>query len=81
MPSSRSSQQRQSSGGLLSKDELLRLLRPSTEEDAYVEVKGDVAILRTASGAQALLPLREVCRIAERFNLRIHGYRCKKSEV
>ncbi len=69
--------QRQS-GGLLSKEELLKLLKPSTEEDAYVEVKGDVALIRTASGALALLPLREVCKIAERFNLRLHGYRCKK---
>ena len=70
--------QRQSSSGLLSKEELLKLLKPSVEEDAYVEVKGDVALLRTASGALALLPLREVCKIAERFNLRIHGYKCKK---
>ncbi len=77
MPQKKSQQQ---SGGLLSKEELLALLRPAVEEDAYVEVKGDVALLRTASGAQALLPLREVCRIAERFNLRLHGYRCKKGE-
>ena len=72
--------QRQQSSGLLSREELLELLRPSVAEDAYVEVKGDVALLKTASGAQALLPVREVCRIAERFNLRLHGFKCKKSE-
>lgn len=70
--------QRHQSSGLLSKDELLSLLKPSKEEDAYVEVKGDIALLRTASGATALLPLREVCKLAERFNLRVHGYKCKK---
>ncbi|AEM39423.1 hypothetical protein Pyrfu_1566 [Pyrolobus fumarii 1A] len=71
-------QKSQSSGGLLSKEELLQLLRPTVEEEAIVEVKGDIAVLKTASGAQALLPIREVCKIAERFNLKLRGYRCRK---
>ncbi len=63
---------------LVGEDELLKLLRPSKPEKARVEIKGDIVILRTESGAQAVIPLREVCRLAERFNLIIENFECKK---
>ncbi len=63
---------------LVSGEELLKLLKPLKPEEAEVVIKGDIVILRTAGGAQAVLPLREVCRLAERFNLVLKNYNCKK---
>ncbi|ALL01193.1 hypothetical protein Pyrde_1145 [Pyrodictium delaneyi] len=44
----------------------------------YADNKGGIVILRGEDGAIAVVPEDEVCRLAERLNLIIVGYNCKK---
>ena len=52
---------------------ILLLARPHVKRKMYVRVVEGVAIVRTEDGAEALMPVQEVCRIAERLNLEIVG--------
>ena len=45
-------------------------------EEAYVEIKGRTAIIRTKKGALALIPEHEICELAKRFDLCIKNYKC-----
>lgn len=45
-------------------------------EPARVDIKGRSAIIRTKSGALAMIPKDDICEVAERFNLCIENYPC-----
>lgn len=45
-------------------------------EPAWVEIKGRSAIIKTKSGALAMVPKDDICEIAERFDLCIENYPC-----
>jgi len=45
-------------------------------EPAWVEIKGRSAIIKTKSGALAMVPKDNICEIAERFDLCIENYPC-----
>jgi len=51
--------------------------RPKKPEKAVVELRKDIAIVRTESGGVAVVPRGELCRLAERFNLVYENYECK----
>ena len=50
-------------------------------EPARVEIKGRSAIIKTRSGAIAMIPKDDICEIAERFDLCIENYPCPKKTV
>ncbi len=45
-------------------------------EKAIVEKWGKNAYIKLESGGEALVPLTEICKLAERFNLELKGYKC-----
>ncbi len=45
-------------------------------EKAYAEKWGENVYIKLETGGEALIPLSEICEIAERFNLDIEGYEC-----
>ena len=46
------------------------------KERAWVEIKGKSAIIRTETGALAMIPKDDICKIAERYDLIIENYKC-----
>ncbi len=52
--------------------------RPRKPEEATVTIKKDIAIVRTASKGVAVVPVSELCRLAERFNLVYKNYKCRQ---
>ncbi len=50
--------------------------KPIECEEAWVEIKGRTAILRTKKGALALIPEQEICELAKRFDLCVKNYKC-----
>jgi len=46
------------------------------KEKARVEIWGKTAYVKLESGGEALVPIEEVCRLAERFNLELENYEC-----
>ncbi|WP_143522080.1 hypothetical protein [Pyrodictium delaneyi] len=58
--------------------EVVLLARPKKPMKFYADNKGGIVILRGEDGAIAVVPEDEVCRLAERLNLIIVGYNCKK---
>ncbi len=55
---------------------ILKLARPKKKTRFKVKVEHGIAIMIGENGAIAAVPVSEVCRLAERLNLEIEGYRC-----
>jgi hypothetical protein len=56
--------------------EILLLARPSKPLRVKVRVEAGIAIIYGENGARAVVPADEVCRLAERLNLIVEGYKC-----
>ncbi len=54
----------------------IKLARPKQRIRARVEKRGELAILQLDNGTTAVVPLQELCKIADRFNLDIENYKC-----
>lgn len=46
------------------------------EERAIVEKMGKVYYVKTEEGKEALVPEEELCKMIERFNLKVEGIKC-----
>jgi hypothetical protein len=55
---------------------LLLLARPWKKTRFKAKVVEGIAILQGENGEVAVVPKEEVCRLAERLNLEIEGYKC-----
>lgn len=55
---------------------ILQLAKPEKKTRFRVTVIQGIAIMEGENGAIAAVPVNEVCRLAERLNLIIEGYRC-----
>ena len=55
---------------------ILLLAKPGKKTRFRVRVIQGIAIMEGENGAIAAVPVHEVCRLAERLNLEIEGYRC-----
>ena len=51
-------------------------MRKGRKEKAWVEIWGKTVYLKLESGGEALVPLDELCKVAERFNLELMNYEC-----
>ncbi|ABM81017.1 hypothetical protein [Hyperthermus butylicus] len=56
--------------------EILELARPSKPVRFKAKVVSGIAILYGEDGAVAVVPVDEVCRLAERLNLIVEGFKC-----
>ncbi len=55
---------------------ILQLARPKQKTRFKVRVIEGIAVLEGENGATAVVPREEVCRLAERLNLELEGFRC-----
>jgi len=55
---------------------ILLLAKPKKKTKFKVKVEQGIAVMIGENGAIAAVPVNEVCRLAERLNLEIEGYRC-----
>ena len=58
--------------------EVVMLAKPKKPTKFYADNKGGIVILRGEDGTIAVVPEDEVCRLAERLNMVLVGYTCKK---
>jgi len=56
--------------------DILKLARPPKPLKVKVRVVEGIALLEAENGAKAVIPVDEVCRLAERLNLLVEGYKC-----
>jgi hypothetical protein len=56
--------------------DILKLARPPKPLKVKVKVIEGVALLEAENGAKAVVPADDVCRLAERLNLIVEGYKC-----
>ncbi len=57
--------------------DIWKLARPREPVEAEVKLLGSLALVKTSDGATAVVPVDEVCRLAERYNLVLKGFKCK----
>ena len=56
--------------------DIWKLAKPRTPVEAEVRSLGSVVVIRTSEGALAVVPVDEVCKLAERYNLIVRGFKC-----
>ncbi len=56
--------------------EIIKLAKPPKPLRVRVKVESGIAIIYGENGAKAVVPVDEVCRLAERLNLVVEGYKC-----
>ena len=58
--------------------DIWEIARPKKPVKAKVRLLKGLAVIETEEGALAVVPLDEVCKLAERYNLVVEGYDCQK---
>ncbi len=56
--------------------DIWELARPRKPVRTKVKLLGGLAVLETEEGALAVVPVDEVCKLAERYNLMLEGFNC-----
>lgn len=46
------------------------------KEKGRVEIWGKIAYLKTEKGKEALIPINDLCSVAERFEIELENYKC-----
>jgi hypothetical protein len=59
-----------------SSQDILSLAKPPKPLRVKVRIVEGIALLEAENGAKAVVPVDEVCRLAERLNLLVEGYKC-----
>ncbi len=52
------------------------LAKPRKPIRAQAKIIGEMVLVETEDGAKAVVPKKEVCKLIERYNLVIKGYKC-----
>ncbi len=57
--------------------DIWKLAKPKRPVVAEVRRLGGLVVIKTEEGALAVVPESEVCKLAERYNIIVKGFRCK----